>query len=313
MNNTDKMYKELQQELMNMEVGEVNHYYLVSYDELIRLLRGTYIDLSDSIPEEIRKGHVTITMFHTLFNIEIFSEEDALIFTTWLPTTETSVIKILTECLTELNTPEEIQQEPTPIPTLYRFTQHYFGVPKNSTFSSTNGWLESDDPNMSLGSFITCTYWKDGKPEEMTFWVTKSQIKELIKKCILKEGPYNERQQVYLNVLKLYWRLSEEDRKDHFKLVYQDPSVSQYRYKMDEDVVISVPSKYAPYSDFIPSETVCQDNNRSPIVFKRDHELKDDSDSHDNNGCCSDLKTQIAEIREDVKLVRGLMVSRIGK
>lgn len=300
MNNTGKMYEEmyqeLQQELMDMEAGEVKHYRLVGYDGLIRLPRGTYIDLSDSIPEEIRKGHVTITMFHTLFNIKIFSEEDALIFTALLPTTETNMIKILTECLTELNTPEEIQQEPTLI--TYRFTQHYFGVPKNSTFSLINGWLESDDHNVSLSSFITCTFLKDGKPEDMIIWVTKSQIKELIKKCILKEEPYNERQQDYLNVLKLYWRLSEEGRKDHFKLVYQDPSVSQYRYKMDESVVISIPSKYAPYSDFIPSEVGNRVNDKPFIMFRCDHVRNEDFDSyHSNSTCCSDMKTHLGEIR----------------
>lgn len=239
----------MRQELKGMEVGEVRYYRIVCYYDLIKLLKGNYINFLGSPAEEIKKGYITITKQTSMFSIKIFSRERSLIYEDWL---NTCGVKIIVEYITELSTPDEIQQEPTPVH--YTFTQHYFGITKSSSFTVMSDWLNLDNPDNSLSTFITCTYWKDGKPEEITVWMTKDQLMELIANGVVKEEPQSEDQQTYMKVLKFYWSLSDEGRKEHFKLVFQDPSVSQYRYKMDKDVIITTPSKYAPYSDLVPSE-----------------------------------------------------------
>lgn len=259
----EKMY----QVLMDAEAGKVKYYRVISYDQLTRLLRGSHIDHSVSSQEEVENGYITIAKYPTGFSMKIFSEENIVIFRVLLSTDAVDELKILTECLTEWSTPDEIQQEPTPIH--YIYTRHYFGIPKGSTFTVMSDWLNLDSPDNSLSTFITCTYWKDGKPEEVTTQVTKEQVRELIASGVIKEEPQSEDQQIYMKILKLYWSLSEEGRKEHFELVYHNPVISQYRYKMDEDVVISIPSKYAPYSDFVPSELYDQTIENPFEIFRQ--------------------------------------------
>lgn len=272
--NIEKMY----QELMDTEVGKVKYYRVISYGQLTRLLRVSCIDYFDSIKEEIENGYVTITKYPSGFNMKIFSEENIVIYKALLSTYAVDELKMLTECLTEWSTPDEIQQEPTPVH--YIFTQHYFGVPKNSTFMVMSDWLNLDIPDDTLSTFITCTYWKYGKPEEVTIQVTKDQVRELIASGVIKEGVYDEREGYGVELIKLYWGLPEDERKEHFSIVFRDVFNTLYRYNKD-DVIINIPSRYAPYSDFVTSELHNQ-TTENPFEIFRQSTNKEGFDEHED-------------------------------